>query len=593
MQMRSVSTSRLGERRLAGIAPIGAGLCLAVVALAVNRGFDLGDEGWYLYEARDPLDFTRSTSGFQFFLHDLMRALNWSIPLSRLARLVLIVAIAGLFVRSIGRLLDRIGIPVSSSDRLVLAAIALVAPFGATWFPQLAGYNDLVLFGVLIVITSVIEASLALQRDRLAVAVPWALFGGIGAWITLMTKFTSMGAVVVATVAIPWALQVGTPAESSGRSMRRAWPRLLVPMLVGLAVGLLVWHVHYLPLGETLTGMRGGLADTANGNHKPLYVLWIAATDLIPLIGLGAIAVLIARIEDRQRRRVATVAWGLAVVLLLAIRLGSAGNITTTVAQSYVTPMVMLGAFYLAADGILGWWRHERSPSNRAAVILIGSLLALPPLMALGTNNSILAGAVKGVSFWLVAAFVLLRVFLADLPLRRAMFMSAGVLVVAVTGLAGTWVVPFNQPNLFFDGVQVDAGSPLHGLDLAPETAKSVDETLAALIARAPEGRLLLATGDVPGLVAATASRSPGMVYFADDATFTHQMLVRACATDQQIFLAQNVLVPSPKLAADFQNTCGVRFPDDFELLAEVPGPGSQVRVYELDPSRRTPRPNP
>lgn len=550
-----------------------AAVALATLVAATPRGFDLSDEGSYWWVSAHPDRLVNSVTYYHRFTGWIYGALGWNIAAVRVARLVAIVACTWFVGRGLMRWLDSAGIRYGSSARPAVVAMALIAPLGgAVWLPQSLAYNDLVLLELLVITGCMLRSVLA---DDVRVAALWAMGSGLAIWGVAMTKFSA--ALAVAVVGIGLVAIDRTRPRQTGAS-----GALLAAQGVGAGVGALWWHLAVMSLGDTWSGMKIGFDDasTSHGSES----LWVTyRPDLRTLLALAVFG--LAAVVSRRwvRPGVAFAAWivGAGAVLLIGPASAASGGLDRLTIAGQIGPLLACGAVVWAGTrrvimpgrfGPLGW--------SRAALALI--LASVPLLAAVGTNNSLLTGAIAFAPFWMLAGFVALAG--RRLPESRPLVGFAGLVVVlySALGVDGTWRHPYRQVPLTEATSSVAGVGPFDGIRVDPQLAESVADIDGAVRVYTGTGhRWMLPFWRLPGLAYATGSDTPEFVWAPDAVERNLRAIETACTSDDPIIVVTTDTLEAVYVDA-LTETCGAEFPSQWDEIGDADLGGDPVRLVGL-----------
>ncbi len=570
--MEHPSGSARTSRPLAALALGGAGIGLVAMLAATGRGLDVADEGWYLLASSAPRDFIdqATPTQYQFVIGDLLSGFGGDVQAVRVVKLLGLLAAAVGFVVALLRWLPDLGVRPTVVDRLALGAVALVTPYGASWYPQTPGYNDLALLALLVLATSVIGAVRALrpERRRPLVALAWGIPGGAAVWLVVVSKFTTLGAVAL--------LGLGLPAVAGWR-MRRdlgRWGVLLAGHLVGLGVGMLAWQLRYASIADTLDGMWRSASNTGASNHDPLALLANNLTAVVIAVLLVLLAFATAGGPSAGRRPAVLGAFAVASVGAMAFAGVVAENSLKVVVAADLVMMLPALAVLACAPALRGWWADGRPRPAAPLVLLAAVLAAVQVFYALGTNIALFVVAAHACGFTLAGGYLLLRAMVPEAPALHAWCAALAVGAAAVVGVGITWVASYHQPPILEATVEIDPRSPLAGLRVHPNVARVVSDTIDAL---EPFGDrpVVLGIWGLQGLVYAAGGAAPGEIFEPSEQIPTIEVIERACEGDAPVLLLTDVEELPTWVVEAFEEHCPVT-PADAELVAEVGSLGAE-----------------
>ncbi len=544
---------------------------LVVVAAAAPRGFEFSDEGWSLLAARSPKLFAdqATPTRFQYMTGDLYRLVGENLIWFRIGKLLVITVSAALFAYAVLRLLVHMGVAITRSDRVLVAAIVVVSSYGANWLPQSPSYNDVALVAHLLFAAAIIGAALSLGRSIRAPGLLLGVAAGFVSWFAVMNKFSGSVALVVLAVAVPVA------SGWNGRADARRWAALVVSGLVGVGVAMLVWQLHYAPVGDTISGLLHSVRSSQQGDvHNSSNVFAKSALELLFIAFYAWLAWFVtrARTPRSHRLRVGVLVLALLVSpVLLKAMLGNSPKISVAAALGIAVVVIAIAMLRPAdRDGDADDVRAGSTRSRRNVWILFGALAVTPFLGSFGTAASITAVSAHECAIGALAGFVLLAGLRSDAPLLRTAYLGAAVAVFAVVGVALTWQYPYNQPSLRLATASVDSRSPLGDVKIQADRAKAVNDTLEAL---GPIGdrRMMLAFWGLQGFTFATDSTAPGEIFESSERPGTTAVIRRACASSLPVVVVNDrVRLPSWVLDA-IQRYCHVSYPAQSDPVVTVP----------------------
>jgi hypothetical protein len=554
---------------------------LAAVGAATPRGFDFVDEGWALLASRSPKLFAdqATPTRFQFMTGDLYRLVGENIVLFRISKLVIITVAAGLLAFGLLRLLVHMGITITRSDRVLVAAIVVMSTYGANWLPQSPSYNDVALVAHLLFGAALIGAALSLGRSIRWTGLLAGAAAGFVSWFAVMNKFSGSIALLVLAIAIPVA------SGWRGRPDARKWGALILSGVVGVGLGMLVWQVHYAPVGDTITGLLHSVKSSQQGDvHNSGNVFAKSTIELVVVAAYGALAWFVTRARTPNSRAIRIGVFALALLVspvLLKELLGNSPKINGAAALGIAVTVIAVAM--LRRSDVEGGDGDDADAarSRRNVWILFGALATTPFLGAFGTAASITSVSAHECVIGALAGFVLLAGLRPGAQLLRTVYLGAAVVVLALVGVALTWQYPLNQPSLRLATASVDSRSPLSDVRIQPDRAKAVNETLGALDS-AGGHRMMLAFWGLQGFTFATDSTAPGEIFESSERPGTTAVIRRACASSLPVYVATEQVKLQPWVLDAIDRYCHVRYPEQSTPVVEVPrvslDAGSQYR---------------
>jgi hypothetical protein len=541
---------------------------LAIVGAATPRGFDFVDEGWSLLAARTPKLFAdqATPTRFQYMTGDLYRLVGENLVLFRIGKIVIITIAAALFAFALLRLLVRMGITITRADRVLVAAIVVMSTYGANWLPQSPSYNDVALVAHLLFGAAIMGAALSLGRS---IRVPGMLAGvaaGFVSWFAVMNKFSGSIALLVLAIAIPVA------AGWRGRADARKWGALVLSGIVGVGIGMLVWQVHYAPVGDTITGLLHSVKTSQQGDvHNSGNVFAKSAIELVFVAVYGGLAWVVTRARTPRSRAVRIGVFALALLVspvLLKELLGNSPKINGAAALGIAVTVIAVAM--LRRSDVDAGGNADAARSRRNVWILFVALATTPFLGAFGTAASITAVSAHECAIGALAGFVLLAGLRPDAQLLRTAYLGAAVAVLAFVGVVLTWQYPLNQPSLRLATAAVDSRSPLSDVTIQPDRATAVNKTLAALDATGGQ-RMMLAFWGLQGFPFATDSTTPGEIFESTERPGTIAVIQRACASSLPVDVVTDQNKLQPWVLDAIERYCHVRYPAQSDPVVTVP----------------------
>jgi hypothetical protein len=205
---------------------------------------------------------------------------------------------------------------------------------------------------------------------------------------------------------------------------------------------------------------------------------------------------------------------------------------------------------------------ERRVPTDRR-VLFVGSLLAIPFLSALGTNNYIWFNALFAASFWVAAGLAITSVAFDE----HARYVVRGLAVafamlIAFTAADGTWADPYRQPPLHADTVAITIPGPLSGLQVDLATAKFLEESRASVeMAPGPPLPILVNWAGVPGADIAGGVFQPLFAWVGQGTKLAALTLEKSCESGRRgILLLELPGGPNPlSRSSDLPPTCSDR----------------------------------
>lgn len=492
-------------------------LFVAVVAGALAlapRGLDRTDEGLYLNTISHPSDDPATILLFGYVYHPAYAVLGGDIAALRSFGMLLTVALGAVTAWTVLGRTRLAGVAGARGRRLVLSLL-----IGATGLlvivgmPLSPGYNSLALQGLLVTTTGL---ALALFDEARTALVGWSVLG-LGGALTFLGKPTTALALVVLLVAV-------------GLATFGPWLKGL-PVAVLACVAALVVCTRG-DLGSVASQLAAGIdASTAMGGHDDL-IRWDTpfhkASFLLPALAVvGGVGVGLSLVEHGGRvlRGLGGAVLGLAVAAAGVsvwwwVQRDSA---LFSMSDAPTLVLLVLGLSALGLRGVRTKANGEAAPtgdpaaagssrqSQRAFILLLLFLLALPAAFAFGTNVNLWSAQGRAAIFWVLAATLLL----ARRPTPLVLAPGLAALLLVGTYVIGTALGPYRYPPLLEATTRAEVTPAGATLLLTPEDA---DRTRALLAegARLGIGQntwILDLTGDSPGYIHELGARAAGRAW--------------------------------------------------------------------------------
>jgi hypothetical protein len=530
------------------VAAVVAGLiaCFA----AVRRGLDLTDESYYIVSELHAKSDLKSSSEFQLLLGPILSFVRY-IWILRVVRLVGLMIANGFFAWSFLKTAPSlIGARFQPADRIAIGgAITASGLMLSVYLPQTPGYNDVTVF----ILACAASLFLLLADQRISDAKEPAAWATVGVliWFQLLVKWPSLIAI----------LPLAALAMFRSPPRPRGLLRCHAAVLSGALLAALFTQLLLAPLPDLFKGLRQGsvTATTAQGQHQVLPLLARYVDDLWNLMGsivsnywyllLAAIATgLLVALAAKRYARLAGIVSGLGLGLLtpvLALSGRAAGGVqpyNTFLPRSSILPLYVVFAFLAGATALI-FHPNGRLPAR--ALLVLGALLAMPLLSALGTSNHLWFNALFLSSFWVAAALAIA----SAVPNNYARPLVCGLTIafatlIAFTAFDGTWLHPYRQAPLSEDAIDLTSSGPLDGLQVDPSTARFFREVRAEV--NSSVGSLpptMVVWAGVAGVALASADVQPTFAWVTQGTPLALKALVESCRDQSRGIL---LLTPRP-----------------------------------------------
>ncbi|NNL65986.1 MAG: hypothetical protein HKP30_07085 [Myxococcales bacterium] len=567
---------------------------LAIVALGVDRGYELGDEGFFLLNLNQP---EASPRFFEFYklLLLLPQPPRFDVTDARWIRIVVeLLASAALAAGVFAWARARLGWGSRVPPIAFLSLVSMGALLGAA--SRSFSYNDATnlctfgAFGALFQVASLgPRAASGILAPALVAAAGFAL--GFQLFVKFPPALVSMALIVAALV-----------ATFEGRARRRS----LAAFAAGIAAALLLFvaaNGGVAPLVAKLrlaaeVGALAGYAPAAMIRRSIALEVWTAVNLGILAAAFGAAFFGLRRVLGRSIDRAASEALILAI-LALAV---SVRPLHAAFASASLTALAC-GVFF--APVLLALLACRVRPDARALLPWWMLLLALPFVLFAGTNVPL----VWRLPSHALPLFVAVAVMVCDPPLRSAFPRTGRAVCFAL--LAATTLVfaqhhvvePYGLRRPLFEQRSEVAGLPGIRVDLA--TQRFLEEVRAGMAeAGFRPGDPIVAMDYMPGLVFYLGGRSPGFPFYAfgrpamncfnlnriDPSLRPYLILGRPVSAAQRACVERFAL-PGEAGPGDFRLIRTVRFPYE-DVYASFGGFGiSHLELYApAPPSGASPR---
>lgn len=541
-------------------------LKLAVALAAVNRGFELGDEGFFLLNLKHPEAAPPPLEGYRVLGRLCRGACDVGVVGARLYRIAAELAgslalIAGVFVWARARVF-----PPGAVGFGTFLAWCLLGTLLSVESRSL-GYNDLTNLLCFSAVGALFALAAAPSRASARRAL-LALVAGALAGVQIPVKWPS--AVLLSALALP--VIAFAVREAAGRERLRlagayaagvaAFAGLMLAALGGpgpvaarLAVaGELIALTEHEPL-ELL--QRYVVLDRWTWTHLGVFVLAFAAAHRLVL-----------RRHPQRRDDALAAALGAAAALLLAATLAlHPGFLHPSVL--YMTCLAIGLSVALLA---LSWRAADAASGDRLVLLLV--LLALPLAVILGTNVTIsMRVPTHGLPFFVLAAVLVLDLR-SRIPALR-FHAAAAALLLATTAAVFVRhhvVRPYGLPAPIWEQREEVRGLP--GVRVDPATRdflESVSATMAHMGFR--PGDPVIAFDYMPGLVYYLGGTSPRYNFYMFRSPAYNCYNLNRAGLPKLPFL----ILGKPMNVGQLGCLDAIRFPRDFGMPRAVQFPYEQV----------------
>ncbi|HET6738518.1 MAG TPA: hypothetical protein VFH76_06280, partial [Kribbella sp.] len=500
----------------------------------------------------------------------------------RLFRLCTVVVVHLLFGYRFMRWLRgrRPGMPPTRLWEIAGTAVILAAGgMCYSWLPQTPGYNDVVLLGVLTLVSCVLWMAAAVDRGTPVPSWIFVIFGLV-IGVMLLAKWTSV--VVIGLIVIT---AVVVLAGQTWRSVARG----ILYALGGIALTALVVQLFVVRLNIAVPGIvkvNKFIAGTSYSPAELLQLYWSSTVDLfgrtLVAHGLLLIATAVTVIARWRGLRIAAAAIALAA-FILSVRhvvvddgaLGGSQHIPlyaeTLLAAVLVAIVAAAGALIAGRVGVTDCSRLSRE--NRRTWAILALLVLLPFVQAFGTNTGLYTIGFNAFAAWAaVLIAVLTGIWATPIAAKATVGLVLVGSLVATATIAYTGL--FRYPYRSVGHSQLTAASTLpalKGLYLAPAAEQNYHLLANDLqpYAETP-GRPMLAFDKMAGLVLMLGGRPVGEAWIAPkERGRTAAGIEEVCRKQRPApppLLILNRAISDAEITA--LHACGLDFHADYELLA-------------------------
>ncbi len=583
---RSRVGARIGELLL--FASLGG--VVTTFVWASRRGFDLTDEGYYLQLYARAEEGPRTGSTQFNRLVDLLSG-GWELGIVgyRLAGLLLLVGCSVLlayavymFIRAFHSELAR-ALPSRTG---ITAFVALAGLLGYAWLPLTLSYNTIAT-GLAQVIVALVLVSLGNRHAgvRRGLTVVLEMTAGLSVSLLFFVKWPSaivlMILIVVFCVGVLGRLQAARPLAT----------------IVGSA---LVWSLVVTQAVSwfSFNDLFSGISQLASGGHNPSELLWQYAADIreallatvldspLRLVALGALlsgGFWIGR--PNRRRRNLHFMMCMAGAIYVLVEAWDAPYFSRTSKPSFIVSVLV--AVAIISVTVLASTKRpisEDSLSMAPTVWLLALLLALPPTVALGTNNSIFTGSLVAAAGYGAFLVVILAVLGSRsrslLALQYSLALPVLGFVLAAQVFNGVVADPYRLPTSRLNQTEPVAGvERMRGIMLDPPGARFIEAVHRVVYEQTAfrPGDRVIAFAKLPGLVYILDGVGPGDLWIHPPETGNQAADCEELAVDAENVALTTLILqndePSPELKACLTELIPA-YPGDFVEVGRVPIPG-------------------
>jgi len=385
----------LGDRFSAWLGLFSAAVLLVSVVWAIDRGFDLTDEGYYLlgYQPYQPLGMT--LSNFHLIVRTILGFLTIDILGARLLRLALTLAGLFLFSRSLASFAIEYGLR-HYKPRVAFGVLAVGMFYGYSFGPQSLSYNHLTQF-LALVYCCLAMGLLSTRSSPLKRCLHVAAFGPV-LILLIQIKFTSGLAFLTFGVLLIWV---------SFRDQRRSFFVALGIYLAALLIAAAAYFLLIQSPDEVLAMFRSaGRYSMRRHSHGWRQLSIDLARFLATSLGLLCLLVAVQTTPASLVRAASSRAAFRMLPLLAGVGLLWAGKSFTEILSSahalFVPALSALASILVSMQETGRLKAREVMRLVRRfdrSVVLTLLLYVSPIFVAFGSNNGVRTNAVFGAAF--------------------------------------------------------------------------------------------------------------------------------------------------------------------------------------------------
>ena len=552
---------------------------MAAVAMR-DRSIDLSDESYYLLSYRWWDTNLRTFSGAQYIYGPLFSVFGDSVEALRLARLVSVISVHGIFAWAFARWL-RLQRPWRDTPvSWIWAAGSFIVACGGVlygWLPLSPGYNDVSVLGTLGLLACLLSVAVGCERDGRIPLLPIALLPTVLLPVVLAK---SVGAVPATFSALVLLVVIPVCAGATGRL------RAFATAVAAMAVTLLSFQFVVISFGRIIPPMLAANRLVAAQTNSPFTLAGLYLRGLMDLALDGAWLTLPAALPVllglglwRWRRWLPALALAgagpmLACCLFLITRHEriTSGGLHLS---DYTALLVALVGFalalrFIAEHGTL--LRRIRSKDvmreRSGAAVVVLAIAAMPVLQGLGTGNYLQYAAVNQFACWAALLTWAVGPLLVRGDVRAlAMTIPACTLVAAGTVAVAGQLYPYRADSWSEATTTVGGSGPLSSLRVSAQLATRMADirSAASSVNALPQHPAVLPFDELPGLVLLLDGRPVGEAWYsASDHIRTRAGIRASCDVVAKSNAVVVVFAREPQEGdRDALRTCGVVLTDD------------------------------
>lgn len=579
-------------------------LGVRIVFYNLDKGLDLTDESWIYMLLQGNQVTPGEPWGFQHLLQPLWSAFGSTAVGARIARFVLyqigVIAAALALIRwSVA-----LALPFRARTGIIIALGAEAAMLLAwvSW-PRSFGYNELSSFlvtvGVSIAVILVANSRINKAQSRFHLWIAPSLLGVISS-VLLLTKATSgliftAGACATVLLTSPLTRQMFLRGAAYVTSFFVA---VFAVWSVGFPLRNYINSVWRMAVDADYSASFAHSRELIPANFEDLISTGMNILPELILIMAATTLLVVAKASSRERLFANLGVFGIIIALLLFV--GRLRSETETISKSAVLGLAMgitaLGILLINEWSVSSNDRYRLRVQIASFVAGIGISVA-PFVSSIGTNGQLSAHITFDLTLWGAAFGLAVVLILHQLDGHRIKQLIASlvlpVVAFSVWGLLRVdAAAPYRtDPYAIQDEPIDDSSRVFAGLLVSPELASTLN--WLGNLGDGYQDVPVIAPG-APGAILAFNANSFASPWTESFWPGSYDTVIRRCesrgAPSQLIVILSSLVLPG---TADYQMTsevleqCGIRFPDDFQLLGVSPssrtGVSYSVYIYDVD----------
>lgn len=586
----------------------------AVIVATLDRGFDWSDEGFVYAMIASNRISTGEVWGFHYLLGPLYELMGGSVLTFRILRLLGYVALGVVLTVLAHALLRPAGIQLGKAGWLLVGLAAQVGTFAAwSYPPRYLGYNELsswlTQLGAALLILLLLEGRGTHNGRIQRYWWLWSITGLVVAALLLAKISAGLFLTLIAVIVMMLATNGGV------------WWKRCAALIGGLLAGFILMVASGVPLLSFISASAQFGTDPSAQAESGYSLVALLITYLmsmtttfvtlaVPILLAGIILLVVRGLRTDtglSLRLTASVenvtlffTFALAVIVVALSVLPESSFFPADldswaalgVSNAFLLTLAVL-AFAIVAGPALDMKTPTRTRGIATVALAFGLFTIAPLISALGTNNRIFGHTVFSATIWAVGAAVglvlLWRQSTAISSTVRAIPVMLLGVIIASSGLAvagDVFLHPYRTTPYFTQKAVVKVGD-LKGIRLTQEEAD--------LYTWLHDAGVRLDAGGVPALSIA----SPGALLAFNASAWSAiwpgpawaSSIAQSCDVDRpdDLFVLQAATekdgtVGYDRLATGLA-TCGINFPNDFEIVDRYSSndPARDVTVLRLE----------